>query len=122
MVCKIKQDVWRTYQSPLLRARAASAAEYRSKNLSVTVDFDSFHSHPLWLRGEQRRGLGIKSTNCDLVASTPERTTWSTQRWMSEGEAALAASSTSEDRQKQAFSQQYQPRYGKGGRCINCVW
>jgi len=122
MVCKIKQDVWRTYQSPLLRARAASAAEYRSKNLSVTVDFDSFHSHPLWLRGEQRRGLGIKSTNCDLVASTPERTTWSTQRWVSEGEAALAVSSTSEDRQRQAFSQQYQPRYGKGGRCINCVW
>jgi hypothetical protein len=122
MVCKIKQDVWRSFQSPLLRARAASAAGFGKRNISVTVDFDSFRSHPLWLRGEQRRGLGIKSTNCDLVASTPERTAWSTQRWMAEGDAALQAASTAKDRENMDFSQQYQPQYGQKGRCTNCVW
>lgn len=123
MICKIKQDVWRDFQAPLLRSYAAAhGVEYNRGNLSVTVDFDSFRSHPLWLRGEQRRGLGIKSTNCDLVSATPERTSWSTRRWMAEGESALQAAITSEDRERQKFSQKYQPIYGRRGRCVNCFW
>ena len=121
MICKAKQDVWRAYQQPLLRAQAARP-EYDGLNLSATVDFDSFRSHPLWLGRNQRKGLAIKTTNCELVKETPERTRWSTRRWMVEGDAALALVRTTDDVQKQNYSQFYQPRYGHRAQCLNCFW
>jgi len=119
MICKVKQDVWRWLQAPELQRRAA-AREFGALNLSATVDFDSFRSHPLWMRGEQRASLGVKSTNCELLRSTPGRTRWSTQQWMAAGDEALAAAASPEEEAKRNFSQTYQPRYSRGGRCTNC--
>ena len=123
MICKVKQDVWQSFQEPLLRRHAAErAAEYGELNLSATVDFASFRSHPLWLRGEQRTGLRIKSTNCALVKATPRRSRNATRHWVEESDAALAAAITADDAAKQNFSQTFQPRYGRGKRCLNCDW
>ena len=123
MICKVKQDVWQSYQEPLLRRHAAERiAEYGELNLSATVDFASFRSHPLWLRGEQRTGLRIKSTNCALVKATPRRSRNATRLWVEESDAALAATITADDAAKQNYSQTFQPRYGRGRRCLNCVW
>lgn len=94
MICKVKQDVWLRYQQPLLQQRRLALPAFAGLdwiNVSATIDFNSFRQHPLWLQGEERRKLGIKSTNCKLVAETPQRTRWSTSRWMREAETAMAA-------------------------------
>jgi len=92
MVCKVKQDVWLRHQRrALVRAEESAWEQYGGAglNLTATVSFESFRSHPLWLRGEKRRGLSIKATNCE--ADTPARSSWSTKKWVAEGDAARVA-------------------------------
>eukprot|EP00966_Prymnesium_polylepis_P250677 5796536-Prymnesium_polylepis.1 len=97
MICVVKQQVWARYQRPLLQAHEA-AAEYVAKglNLSVTVDYDSFRSHPAWLDQGARARLKIKSTNCAAVKLTPNRTARNLRRWKELASAASDADAAAE--------------------------
>jgi len=97
MICKVKQDVWRSFQLPHLLKREAEQrvgadpdAQPRF-NVTATVDFRSFRHHPLWMRAEKRKGLSIKATNCEVAAATPARNRWSNSQWMAKGDAARVA-------------------------------
>ena len=89
MICKVKQDVWLTYQQPRLRARAAGLMH--GSNLSATVSFESFANHPLWLEDAARAKLKVKATNCEEVGMTPRRSRQATREWMADADDALRA-------------------------------
>ena len=87
MICKVKQDVWMRYQQPQLAHHEATHPDdyaARGRNLSVTVSFESFSDHPLWLQDDSRVTLDIKKTNCRLVSTTPRRSKASLAKWMAE--------------------------------------
>lgn len=82
MICTIKQHVWLRYQRPLLLSHELGPEFAPSGlNLTATVDFESFRTHPRWLSGSSRARLSIKSTNCENLAHTPRRTHHDKQ-WM----------------------------------------
>ncbi len=90
MICKIKQDVWLKHQrGEAERRRLEQPARYGSFNLSATVEFDSFRSHPLWMRRKDRKRLSVKETNCAAVRETPARSRWNSRKWFDESQAAL---------------------------------
>ena len=112
MVCTIKQHAWQRYQKPLLEQRVRNAARrlpYQRDGvldvppLSATIDFASFHSHPLWHDEADRKNLSIKrtaGTHCAklLRSSTPLRSQRRVQQWADLIAEAEAASKARRDR------------------------